>query len=134
MTVYIVRTRMAMPERCYAYDGLVSTRRLDRSKFSSFILRDGPDGAEYVTFADATRPAEISAMPLGWERYLAACAHEQAANLKLLELAKRVYPELEPVTTWPTLWVEIPQFYASHAERRAYFHDRSRFYQPQVSS
>jgi len=118
MKVRIDRTRMAMGEheRCYTYDGLVSTKQLDRSQFSYFIIRDGK---EYVSFADATRPAELNAMEKGWKRYQATLAHESAANARLLEIAKAQFPELAPVTKWPKLWVSIPGLDASHETKYA---------------
>jgi hypothetical protein len=118
MKVRIDRTRMAMgaDERCYAYDGVVSTKEIDRSQHSYFVIRDGK---EYVSFADATRPAELNAMEKGWERYQATLAHETRAKAKLLELAKVAFPELAPATVWPELWVSIPSLDASHETRYA---------------
>lgn len=118
ITVRIDRTRMAMDGNCYAYDGIVALSELGlRVKDGCTTICKGT--GRFVSFVDATRPAELDAMPLGWERYQAALAHEKAANAQLLELAKAKYPELKPATVWPTLWVEIPELDASHATRYA---------------
>jgi hypothetical protein len=105
---------MAMPEPAYAYDGAVLSSEVDRKHQTHFIIRDGK---EYVSFVDATRPAELDAMELGWERYQSALAHEKQAETELLKLAKALYPELEPATKWPTLWVVIPELDARHDTR-----------------
>lgn len=116
LNVTIFRTKMAMPGNCFAYDGLVETKQLERSKHSHFVMRAGK---EYVRFTDATRTAELDAMELGWERYQATIAHDAAANAQLLTIAKTVYPELSPLTRWPSLWIEVPALRESHAVRQA---------------
>jgi hypothetical protein len=102
--------------RAYAYDGLVSLEQLgvDHLPGHTTICRDG---GRYVSFVDATRPAELDAMPLGWERYQAAQVHEKRAEARLLDLAKGVYPELAPAVKWPSLWLEVPSLDARHATR-----------------
>lgn len=119
LKVTINRTRMAMDGINYAYDGLVSTDQIDRSQHSSFVISGG---REYVRFEDATRSAELNAMPLGWDRYGAVVAHEKTAKLQLLELAKSVYPELRPATRWPGLWITVATPDESHATRIVEFH------------
>jgi hypothetical protein len=114
MKVTITRTRMAMPGRFYAYDGMVSTDQLDRSKHDYFVVHDR---VEHVRFDNATRPPELEAMEKGWPRYQAVLAHEKAAKAVLLELAKQAYPELASATVWPELWVEIPEFEGRHDSR-----------------
>ena len=116
MKVTIHRTRMAIPEPAYAYDGLVALSELGLSHKPgcTTICRNA---GRYVSFVDATRPASLDLMPLGWERYQAALAHERQANMELLKLAKGLYPELAPVARWPELWLVIPSLDATHATR-----------------
>ena len=116
MKIRIDRVRMAMPEPAYSYDATVPVSEVDRSKHSYFICRGRE---EFVSFADATRPAELDEMPLGWERYEAWMEHEKRANARALEIAKRLFPELAPAEKWPSLWVVIPSLNESHATRFA---------------
>jgi hypothetical protein len=116
LNVTILRTKLAMPGNFFAYDGLVETKQLDRSTHSHFVIRGGK---QYVSFAAATRSAQLNAMEIGWERYQATIAHDTAANAQLLTIAKSVYPELSPLAKWPSLWIEAPQLHESHAVRSA---------------
>ena len=63
---------------------------------------------EYVRFPHATEPAHILGMELGWERYQAWLAHETAANAELLTIAQTIYPELAPLSQWPSPSIELP--------------------------
>ena len=107
-----------MREPAYSYDAVVSTSKVDRSKHDYFVIRDGK---EYVSFANATRPADLDAMPLGWDRYEASLDHERKAAAIALGLAKSVFPELAPADKWPTLWVVIPSLDAPHATKYVKF-------------
>jgi hypothetical protein len=127
MNVRIERTRMhPHTDRAYAYDGavLLSELGLEHMPGCITICKDGAmskASGRYVSFVDATRPAELDAMELGWERYQAALEHEKRANATLLALAKATFPELEPATKWPTLWVVIPTLDVPSETRLARF-------------
>jgi hypothetical protein len=111
MTLKINRTRMAMPGEFYAYDCLVPTKQLDRSKFSYFVI---DEGVECVTFADATCPQELHDMPLGWDRYEAWKAHEKQAQAIAWGHIQRAFPETQG-RAMAELWLEIPGFDERHA-------------------
>lgn len=115
--IRIDRTRMAMSEPCYAYDGLVSLANLGVIGYIDGCTTICKDGGRFVSFIDATRPAELIAMPLGWDRYMAYLEHEKSANERLLRLAIELYPELTPVAKWPSLWVHIPWLDEQHSTR-----------------
>lgn len=116
MKIRIDRTRMACGpgSRDYSYDGAVALKDLgiDHKPGCTTICRG--DG-RYISFEDATRPPEIDAMEQGWDRYQAALAHEAAAKVRLLEIARTVYPELAGVSKWPELWISVPELEAKHA-------------------
>ena len=121
MVIRIERTRMAMgrDSRTYAYSGYVLAAdcpQVDKYATTTHCLSE-PRG-DYYQFHAATRPAEQRQMPKGWDRYYAGRAHERAAKVELLALAKTVYPELANVTEWPELWIDLP-IDETHATRYA---------------
>ena len=108
MTVRVDRVRMAMPGCFYSYDVTVPLKRgQDRSYV---IIRDGK---EYLTFADATLPAAVRDMPLGWDRYEAYQAHQEAAKAKAWGILATVFPEVGSFKP-QTLFFEVPGFDARH--------------------
>ena len=124
MVVRIDRTRMAMgrDSRCYAYEGLVLASDVPHIQphQTTTICPDGCGfRSGYYAFHAATLPAAHYQMAPGWDRYDQFRAHERAAKVELLALAKTVYPELANVTEWPSLWVELPAIDETHATRYA---------------
>ena len=108
MQVRVDRVRMAMPGCFYSYDVTVPLK--DGDDRSYIIVRDGK---EYLTFTDATLPAEHRAMPLGWERYTAYQAHETMARINEWSIICTVFPEVGEYKSH-TLFMEIPGFDAPH--------------------
>ena len=112
MTARVDRVRMAMKGNYYSYDVTVP---LEAGQDRSYLIVR--DGKEYLTFADATLPDAVRAMPLGWDRYEAYKAHEEVAKVAAWELVKQAFPEVS--TTWAavgpqSLFFEIPGFDARH--------------------
>lgn len=105
--IRIDRTRMAMHSTFYAYTGTVALADLGLTSAPHGLITIVKDGIEYLSYVDATRPASIDAMPLGWGRYTAAIAHEHEANIRLLGIAQSRYPELKNLTVWPQALIKI---------------------------
>jgi hypothetical protein len=121
MKVRIERTRMATggDRKDYAYDGYVPVTDcpwIEPHWTTTTILGDYKTG-RYYRFDVATMPKEHWQMEKGWDRYEDYQRHEKLAKVKLLELARTVYPELESVNEWPELWIEIPTMDARHATK-----------------
>lgn len=114
MTIRIDRVRMAMSGNFYAYDALVPASQVDCTNIHHFTLKDGE---QFVSLADATRPAVLDTMPRGVARYDAYMAHSRACDARLLGYAQSVYPELADVPKWPSCFVELPSLVASHDSR-----------------
>jgi hypothetical protein len=118
MKIRIDRTRMAGLDRCYAYDAYVSVKecpQVDKYATTTHILNNAR--GEYYTYDVATRPAEHWQMEKGWERYQACLDNEKEAKVRILAIARTVYPELVDVAEWPTLWAHLPNLEASHDTR-----------------
>jgi hypothetical protein len=113
MRVLIKRTRMAMPGNFYAYDAYVPVEDCPQVEKHAAITILW-NRREFFSLADAIRPAKQWQMEKGWERYKLALEAERQAKVLALELGRRVFPELEGVHEWPTLWVEIPELDATH--------------------
>src|SRR5690349_3766020 len=117
MQVRIDRTRMAMDGNWYSYEVVVPASEVNRERISYFIVRDG---AEYVTLADALRPAAIGAMPRGRERFDAFMAHARRCDLRAAELIAAHFPELRRVDLSQLgQLVRLPNFDGSHDTRTA---------------
>lgn len=127
MKLIAVRTKMACGHRphkrasyggcCYAYDLYVPEADLpahftdeeDRIGQSYRTVITGPDGRRLnvVRFDEATRPADICALPQGWEKYEQANAHRETARRDAWAVIRTTFPETVSLGTdsLPDLWV-----------------------------
>jgi hypothetical protein len=86
-----------------AYDIHVPLNDAKCPKEQTHIILD--DGKHYVDFPQAICPVSHYAMDPGWDRWENWKAHEKLARAEMLGILKRVFPETEPLTEWPLLWV-----------------------------
>ncbi len=123
MKVRIDRCKMATSDPSeYGYSAYVEGRdisKMVRDASHHTTMLDGQFNASWYSFAEATRPESICAMPQGWDRYDAWREHETRANVILMCLAKRLYPELATHNVWPSLWtsVDLPAGIPRHETR-----------------
>lgn len=111
MKVDVFRTKMIGGG--HSYDCLVPEGEVPhRALINSRIIRRG---RAYITFDEATMPAEHFSMERGLARWEKWKEHERVCDARRLAIIQDVYPETVTLTRWPVLWECFDGFDGPHA-------------------